>query len=162
MKKLVITFPVLALLFSFLAAIIVSAEDSEILPYEPGPYPWKPVTAVLLMLLVVIFIIYGILQIWYKRRYEAHLFRNRDDLFNLINFIYNSRFSGTKDPEIKSKLLKASWKTEQITYAFKKLDGKRTGMFEIPIFNLFDSQRIEKEMVKKYPKTPNARFIKRV
>ena len=53
------------------------------------------------------------------------------------------------DGEIGEKLKNAGWIGEQITYAFRKLDGKRTGMFEIPLFGLFDRKKIMSEIEKR-------------
>ena len=79
----------------------------------------------------------------------------------MINFIYNSRVSGLKDDEIKEKLNKAGWKGEQISYAFKKIDGKRTGMWEIPIFKFFENRKMEDEIAKKHHGQIDIKFIKR-
>jgi hypothetical protein len=87
------------------------------------------------------------------------LFRNKNDLFNLINFIYNSRVSGLKDREIRRKLEGAGWSGEQITYAFRKIDGKRTGMWEIPIMGAFERGKVKKEIEKMHPEGIDTRFI---
>jgi hypothetical protein len=49
------------------------------------------------------------------------------------------------DSEIVKKLKKAKWKSEQITYALKKYKGKRTGMYELSIFNIFKRKKKDKE-----------------
>jgi len=43
----------------------------------------------------------------------------------MLNFIYNARKTGVSDDDIKTKLSASGWKGEQISYAFKKIDGKR-------------------------------------
>jgi hypothetical protein len=142
----------------------LSPEDVSRFDFDVGEgqgYPWTNVIIILIIVFIIFFVIYGILQIWYKRHYENYLFKNSDDLFNLINFIYNSRVSGLKDSEIRNKLGKAGWSGERLTYAFKKIDGKRTGMFEIPIFNIFDTSRTVKEIEKRHPEGIDKRFIKR-
>ena len=68
-----------------------------------------------------------------KRKYEEHLFKNRNNLFNLITYIEHARKKGLKGNEISKKLKKSGWNSEQIAYALKKHAGKRTGMAEIPI-----------------------------
>ena len=113
------------------------------------------------LLIAGIFVLYIILQESYKRHYEQYLFKNRDDLYNLIHFIYNSRRSGMNDDVIRSKLRENEWKGEQITYAFKKIDGKRTGMLEIPIFSLFERRTVRAELEKRMHSPIDARFIKR-
>lgn len=133
--------------------------------YEPINPPEKPkfktglFWTLLIILLIVFLIIYIILQEWYKRNYESKLFKNKADLFNVINFIYNSRVSGMRDSEIKKSLEKSGWNGEQISYAFKKIDGKRTGMWEIPIFGHLERGKVKKEIAKTHPEGVDARFI---
>lgn len=118
-----------------------------------------------IILIVAVFIVYIILQEWYKRRYESHLFPDKNDLFNLVNFIYNSRTAKMSDEQIRSKLLQMKWKGEQLNYAFRKLDGKRTGMWEIPIFKWVENRRVKKEIEKRKEQTQqnlqDARFFNR-
>ena len=111
-------------------------------------------------LLVFTLIVYLILQEWYKRYYESHLFKNRDDLYNVINFIYNSRYNNLQDYEIRRKLLNTGWTREQMVYAFRKIDGKRTGMFEIPVFKWKENQKVAEEIAKRQGGKVDARFIK--
>ncbi len=125
-------------------------------------YPWLWVIIILAILFVIVLIIYIYLQEWYKKRYESHLFKSPNDLYNLINFIYNSRVGGLKDGEIKEKLSSKGWKKEQISYAFKKIDGKRTGMWEIPLFKSSENRRVVEEISRRNSgMLPDARFIKR-
>jgi hypothetical protein len=112
---------------------------------NPG-FNWGRFTLWMSMLIILAFIVYIMLQEWYKRRYEAYLFRRQGDLYNVINFMHNSRKSGADDGEIERKLKNSRWNGEQISYAFKKLDGKRTGMFEIPIFRFFEQKKVRAEI----------------
>ena len=107
------------------------------------------------------FVVYIILQEWYKRRYESYLFKNRDDLYNIVNFIYNSRIAKIEDRDIRKKLLGTNWSGERITYAFKKIDGRRTGMFEIPIFKFIENRKVKEEIERRQQRPVDARFIKR-
>ncbi len=107
------------------------------------------------------FIVYIALQEWYKRSYETYLFRNRDDLYNIVNFIGNARTSGLSDSDIRRKLASMNWRGEQINYAFKKIDGKRTGMLEIPLFKAFERKKLQRELVKRQQRNGDVRFIKR-
>ncbi len=102
-----------------------------------------------ILLTIITFVIYIILQEWYKKRYEKHLFKSKEDLYNLMNFIYNALKKGVDKKIIYSKLKEYEWKREQIVYAFKKLLGKRTGMWEIPIFKHFEKKKIQKELMKR-------------
>jgi len=113
------------------------------------PNPWKIVRWPWIILAFIIFVIYIIMQEWYKRYYEVYLFKKRDDLFNIVSFIYNARNSEIYDDEIRRKLKSAKWSGEQITYAFKKIDGKRTGMFEIPVFKWAEKKEVRREIAKR-------------
>ena len=121
---------------------------------------WKRFIGGIIPLIIIFIIAYILLQQWYKNNYEKHLFKNPDDLYNLINFIYNSRKIGTKDADIKKKLEEKKWKKEQLIYAFKKIDGKRTGMFEIPIFKFAENRKVKQEIEKRQGKPLDVRFIK--
>lgn len=94
-------------------------------------YPIWPTIIWTLVVLILIIIIYTILQVLYKIRYENYLFRNRNDLFNLISFINNAHIKTTSDKEITKTLASQGWSEEQITYALRKAEGKNSGMFEI-------------------------------
>jgi len=88
---------------------------------------------IFILVLIAIFGIVGyiLLQEWYKRRYENYLFKNRNDLYNLMIFITAEKKKATTGKEIYERLKKAGWSSEQIRYALKKHSGKRTGMVEI-------------------------------
>ena len=79
------------------------------------------------------FIAYIVVQQWYKRKYEEYLFKNKNHLYNMVSYIESANKRGLKDKEIKIKLKKAGWSSEQVSYVMKKYVGKRTGMFEIPV-----------------------------
>lgn len=122
-------------------------EDSKNCPNDCKP--WGRAIIYLIILLFVGFIIYIALQEWYKRHYEKYLFKNKNDLFNLINFINNALHQGISKDDIIKKLNPYGWKTEQIVYALKKVRGKRTGMWEIPIFRWFEKRKIREEIEKR-------------
>lgn len=65
---------------------------------------------------------------WYQRRYESYLFKDRNDLYNMINYINTSKLKGLKQNEIENNLRKAKWTNEQISYVMKKYSGKRVGV----------------------------------
>lgn len=92
----------------------------------------------ILLIIIFGFIMYIIVQEWYKRKYENYLFKNRNNLFNIITYINKSKTKGMENSKIRSSLKKSGWNTEQINYAMKKYHGKRTGMLEIPIFKIFN------------------------
>ncbi len=105
------------------------SELNIIQPYEgtqeKGLGFWSKFLIGLSISLIILFIIYIFLRKWYKEKYESHLFKNKNDLYNLINFIRTSKARGVSDHEIKEKLIKAKWKREQISHALNKLFGKK-------------------------------------
>ncbi len=135
-------------------------EEGNVTPVEPPKQ--KNAGWLYFFLVLGVFIAYIAMQEWYKRRYESHLFKIKDDLYNIINFIHNSRLSGLTDRNIKAKLEDSGWSGEQVNFAFKKIDGKRTGMYEIPIFKFFENRKVKKEIDKRQQNPIDARFIKRI
>ena len=136
--------------------------DKPISPYpwvEEGKILWGRLLISLAILFLVLLVIYLLLQHWYKNSYEKHLFKNPDDLYNLLNFIYNSRKIGMDDKTIKVKLGEKNWKGEQLSYAFKKIDGKRTGMFEIPLFKFVENKKVKQEIEKRQKGPIDTRYI---
>jgi len=112
----------------------------------------KPLGMAILFLVFLFFggfAVYVILQEWYKKYYESRLFQNRNQLFNLINFMNNSINQGIKKKNIFKKLKEAGWKREQVSYAWKKLNGKRIGMWEIPVFKWVENKKVKKEIAKR-------------
>ncbi len=103
----------------------------------------------ILLLLFAGFVIYIILQEWYKRHYESHLFKNRNQLFNLVNFMSNSFNQGIEKSKIFEKLKKLGWDNEQLNYAWNKLMSKRTGMWEIPLFKWIEKRQVQREIKKR-------------
>ena len=116
---------------------------------------WIIFILVLFLLLFLGFVLYIIMQEWYKRKYENYLFKNRNNLYNLISYIENSKKKGLKDREIINKLRKSGWKSEQIIYVMRKYSGKRTGMFEVPvekILSIFKKEKItQKRQIRNKP-----------
>lgn len=141
---------------------VTGCTDADCPNWEPKLIDWTVLLIGLAVVLVVVFILYILLQEWYKRNYEKSLFKNPDELYNVINFIYNSRISGMRDSEIKKVLLDRKWHGEQVTFAFRKIDGKRTGMWEIPLFKSSENKKVHRELQRLNPGRPvDTRFIKR-
>ncbi len=101
---------------------------------------------ILFLLAIIGIVSYIILQEWYKKKYENYLFKNRNDLYNLISYVQSSKKEGLEDKEIISKLKKSGWKYEQINYVIKKYAGKRIGMPEIPIGKIFSKFKKKKSI----------------
>lgn len=104
---------------------------------------WILFTIIIIGVLFCTFIVYIALQIWYKRKYEMYLFKNKNNLYNLVNYIKSSRDNGMKNKDIEKNLEKAGWTSEQLRYIMRKFEGKNTGLPEIPI------KKILKEKEKK-------------
>ncbi len=98
-------------------------------------------TLIILVILLVTFIgfiIYLVMQQWYKKKYENYLFKSKNDLYNLVSYIQNMKKQGVDDGKVSAGLKKSGWNSEQVTYIIKKYYGKRTGMFEIPLSNIIN------------------------
>ena len=61
------------------------------------------------------------------------MFKNKNDLYNIANYIANAKKRGLDNSQIHESLRKSKWSPEQIRYALKKYTGKRTGMYEIAL-----------------------------
>lgn len=81
--------------------------------------PWTWVIIIIVSLFLLGIIAYVVMKRWYRYNYEKRLFKNKNDLFNLVNFIKHSKSKGIHEKEIKEKLKRAGWNSEQISYAFK-------------------------------------------
>jgi len=84
----------------------------------------KSWTTFIVLIILLIVITAGIVVLgiwWYKRRYENYLFKNRNDLYNLVNFVKSTKSSGATNSEIREKLKKAGWTGEQIGYVLGKV-----------------------------------------
>ena len=124
---------------AFVAPPINRLSIDEYTPQETEGKISKEVVVLMsiFFLIILAVIIYIFLQQWYKKKYESHLFPHRNDFYNIIHYINNAKKKEHTDKEITQSLKKAGWGSEQITYALKKYEGKRTGMFELPLPNLF-------------------------
>ena len=105
------------------------------------------ITVLAIILLILIgFGVYIGLQQWYKYNYEKHLFGNRNDLFNLLNYIDVAKKKGKEIGEIRGSLKKAGWSSEKVDYAIKKYSGGKTGMlFEIPVDKIIEKLKFGKK-----------------
>lgn len=101
-------------------------------------FDWFWFWIIIILILLISLVLYIFLQEWYKRKYESYLFKNRNDLYNLIVYVKKSKEKGFDEGKIRKKLREQKWSNEQIDYVLKKYAGKRTGMIEIPISKLID------------------------
>ena len=111
-----------------------------------NPFDPKKKKNVLLGFILVLIVLAGLgiyifLQKWYKNKYEKHLFKDKNHLYNMATFISRSKRKGMGHKEIESSLRGSKWSGEQVNYAMKKYAGKRTGMFEIPVDKLLKRKK---------------------
>ncbi len=111
--------------------------------------PWNWMFLWLGIVLAVVFIGYIILQEWYKKHYENYLFKDKNKLFNLVTFISIGVNQKMDKDAIFEKLKPMKWSKEQMDYAWKKMRGERTGMWEIPIFRPFEKKKVQQEIEKR-------------
>lgn len=83
---------------------------------------------VLLMIGLTIFLV---LKRWYKVKYEKYLFKDRNNLYNVMIYVNNMKKQNISNDDIKKSLSKSGWSGEQIRYIMRKYEGKNTGMYEI-------------------------------
>lgn len=133
----------------FISPTIDNLNVSEEVVEDNGVSRWVLFWLIIFFLVLVAVVVYIILQRWYSKKYENYLFKNKNDLYNLISFIENSKKKGTSEEKIVESLKKSGWKGEQLRYIIRKYLGKRTGMFEIPIekvLNVFKKKQVVSEV----------------
>lgn len=111
-------------------------------PEEKNSTPiWIWFAIALGALLVVMVVVYIFLQKWYSSKYEAFLFKDKNEFYNIAAFIENAKKSGQSDSEIEKRLKKAGWSSEQVKFAMKKYSGKETGMAKLPLTDKVSSKK---------------------
>ena len=128
----------------FISPMIGNLNVSKKIVEEEGISKWVLFGLIISFLILVAIVIYIILQRWYAKKYEDYLFKNKNDLYNLISFIENAKKNNITNDKIITSLKKSGWKGEQLRYIIRKYLGKRTGMLEIPIekiLNLFNKKQ---------------------
>jgi hypothetical protein len=111
--------------------------------------PWKLAWWYIFVALFFVFCLYILCQEWYKRKYENYLFKSSNDLYNLIQFINNAEKQKINMSAALVKLTEKGWTGEQVAYAYKKFKGKRTGMWEIPIFRFLENRKVKEEIARR-------------
>ncbi len=141
--------------------ICENGEDAESCPEDCSKRAIIFIIIGWIVLFISSIVAYIIMQEWYKRNYQKKLFSDENALYNLLNFIYNARKARLNDEQIKSKLLQQNWSNEQLRFAFGKIDGKRIGMLEIPIFTHIQHNKTLENLATRQNTPVDARFIKR-
>ncbi len=119
-------------------------------------HPWKRTIFFWFLVLIGAIVAYIMISQWYRVNYESHLFKNRNDVFNLIQFMHSATSRGLSKKEINEKLLSYGWNNEQIGYAFRKIEGKNIVPFDISV--LFNKKKLK---VNAASTIPGIRFKKR-
>jgi hypothetical protein len=137
--------------------VFISPSLNDLTPVKVEPYTrwidnknskWILFAIIVFIVLLIGVITYVLLQRWYRRKYEVHLFKNRSNLFNIMTYIQNSKKKNMPREEIMKNLKKAGWSGEQINYAMRKYEGKKIiGLIKMPL-------NITPETEKKVEKNP--------
>ncbi|MFH1503505.1 MAG: hypothetical protein ABIE36_02520 [Candidatus Diapherotrites archaeon] len=128
----------------------ISPSLNDLTPVEVGDYTsatdekkfskWFLFGLILTLLILIGVVSYIALQIWYRRRYENYLFKDRNNLFNIMNYIQTAKKKGMPREKIINNLRKANWRKEQINYAMNKYEGKKiAGIIERPFKKVLES-----------------------
>lgn len=80
------------------------------------------------LIIMISIVVYILLHIWYIKKYETYLFGKRNNVFNIVTYINNSKRQKIDKHTIASNLSKAGWSSEQINYGFKRAKGIIIGM----------------------------------
>ena len=99
--------------------------EGEITSFEESSKKWIIFGIIIGLIILISFGIWMGIRLWYKKKYEDYLFKDRNNLYNLVNYIDAEKKKGTKEQEILSNLKKAGWNPEQIKYALKRHSGKK-------------------------------------
>ena len=108
---------------------------------EEPKFNWVIFIIVIILLTATAIVVYIFMHRWYKNNYENYLFKNKNNLYNLMSYIDKSKREGKSDSEIHKNLKNAGWDSEQTGYAIKKYSGKQTGMFEIPFLKILGGMK---------------------
>lgn len=150
----------------FISPKLSSVFTTETPTFEPER-DWKPVILIAFFILLVALAIFAYFSIhkWYKKRYESHLFPRKNNLYNMVNYVNNSKDKGLNNSEIRKNLKKVGWTGEQINYVMKKYAGEDVGMPGLSNSNNFQTKSNPvKNFSEKNPsqaKTSNFEFKKR-
>ncbi len=109
----------------------ISQENLEVIDSDQEKKISRGLLIILVsILLIIIFVIaYVMLKIWYDKKYEDYLFKDKNQLYNLITYINGAKKRGVNRDNIEKSLKRAKWSGEQIRYIMRKYAGKRTGLW---------------------------------
>lgn len=112
---------------------LINTSDVSNIQEEGKEFKWLLFILILIGVVFLGVILYIVLQVWYKKKYENYLFKDKNAYYNMVNYVHREKIQGKSDIEIAKALRKAKWNNEQIRFVMRKYAGKKTGMAEIPI-----------------------------
>ncbi len=89
---------------------------------------WILFGLILGLIILMGIIAYIIIGKWYQKKYEDYLFKNKNELYNLVNYVHSAKKKGISNKEIEKNLRKVKWSSEQVSYILKKYAGKEIGL----------------------------------
>ncbi|HTZ42103.1 MAG TPA: PKD domain-containing protein [Candidatus Omnitrophota bacterium] len=112
--------------------VFISPSLTELPVSAPAKSSGNKILVFIIVLGAAIFLgllVYVLVGRWYKKKYENYLFKDKNDLYNIINYVHSLTSKGIKNPDIERNLRKAKWNPEQISYVMKRYAGKKVGIF---------------------------------
>jgi PKD repeat protein len=103
----------------------LSVIGGNVTPFQESSQRWITFGIIAGTVVIVGLAIWFFIRMWYKRKYENYLFKNKNNLYNLLNYIDAEKKRGTTEKDIRLKLKKTGWNSEQINYSLKKYSGKK-------------------------------------
>jgi hypothetical protein len=104
---------------------------------------WTLFVLMIIFLIIIAIVVFIAMQLWYKKNYENALFKNKNNLYNLMAYIESSKRKGLERNEIETNLIRSGWKQEQIDYALNKHGGKGVGIIDFS--KMFKKKDINKD-----------------
>jgi len=121
----------------------LSVIDTGTTPEKAGKkFKWSLFVLILVFVIILGAVIYFLLHKWYKNKYENYLFKNKNDLYNMVTYVHGAKQNGKDNQTISKDLIKSGWNNEQVNYVMKKYSGKNVGMPGFIEKSVVDKNRI--------------------
>ncbi len=116
----------------FSVPVFISPDIDKLTPVDSGQYErwkaqnrWLWFILVIFLLLLIFAITYILVQRWYIRKYETYLFKTKNNMYNIMVYIHDSKIKNIPRETVEKNLKKAGWTREQINYAMRKYENKK-------------------------------------
>ncbi|MEM7825152.1 MAG: PKD domain-containing protein, partial [Candidatus Aenigmatarchaeota archaeon] len=96
-------------------------ENKRTCPQDCGSIWTNALLTVLIIIVLGVGAWLGIVW-WYRMNYEKRLFKEKSELFNIMNFRKAGKEQGLERKQIIEELKKQGWNTEQIGYGFMQVE----------------------------------------